>query len=252
MLNRAQQERYSKQLNLPGMGEQAQEKLASAHVLVLGLGGAGATAAQHLAAAGIGKLGLLDNEEVTLCDLTCQTVAKTQDLGRPRTLAVSKHLHDLNPLCQAILHDTAVDAHNIEETIRPYAFVVDGLADWQAKLLVSDTCMRLKIPMIHAGVTGYHLQVFTMVPGKSACLRCVFQHLGIEDLSRRQPNSGLHGPALGIAGSLQATEVIQLVAELGVTGCDELIQFDCLRREFYVVRELGARPDCPDCGKFFQ
>src|SRR5262249_51330971 len=235
--------------NLPGMGEAARRKLAAARVLVLGVDGAGAVAAHFLAGAGVGTIGILDDEEVAVSELHRQTLLTSSEVGSARVRAAQKRLNAVNPDCTTRMHVIGLTAHNAEEILGDYDLVIDGLTDWQTKLLASDACMQLDTPLIHGGVTGYRWQVYTMVPGKSACLRCVFHQLGMEDLSREQTDSAVHGPTAGMAGALQASEAIQVIAELGVTGSDELIQFDCLRREFYTVRELGPRADCPDCGR---
>ncbi len=250
MLTPEQLERYRNQLSLPGMGEKAQSKLSNSRVLVAGLSGSGATAAQLLAVAGIGKIGLLDNTVVAEADLNRDILSSGESIGTKRIGSAKSRLNQLNPHCEIELYEAQLDAHNAERLLAPYNLIIDGLDDWQEKLLASDTAMHLGIPMIHCGITGFQFQVFTMVPGRSACLRCLFHQIGREDLSRQDIPALNFGPAAAMAGSLQASEAIHLIAELGVTGCDELIQFDCLRREYYAVRELGPRADCPDCGRF--
>jgi molybdopterin/thiamine biosynthesis adenylyltransferase len=249
MLTPEQLERYQNQLSLPGMGEQAQIKLSNSRVLVAGLSGSGAIAAQLLAVSGVGTIGLLDDSVIALADLHRDILSSSDETGKSRIESAKRRLNHLNPDCMVELHELQLDAHNAEELLTPYHLILDGLDDWQKKLLASDTAMHLNIPMIHCGITGFQFQVFSMVPGRSACLRCLFHQLGREDLSRQDKPAINFGPAATMAGSLQASEALHIIAESGVTGCDELIQFDCLRREFYTVRELGPRADCPDCGR---
>ncbi len=234
-------------MELPGLGAAAQEKLLASRVLVLGLAGTGSAAARYLAGAGIGTLGILDCLSVSVGELHAEILSTAADQGAKRTAAAERHLGQLNGDVRIVCHEEALTAHNAEELFRQYDLIIDGLDDWQGKLVASDACMLVGKPLIHAGVSKYRFQVFTMVPGRSACLRCVFHQIGMEDLSRPDAPAGLHGPAVGMAGALQASEAIHLLARLGITGADELIQFDCLRREFDCVRELKPRPDCPDC-----
>jgi adenylyltransferase/sulfurtransferase len=243
-----QLERYQLQLDLPGMSEKTQDRLMSARVLILGISGSGAIAAQLLAGAGISTLGLYDDKKLGWSELHQQILASNNDIGKPLMLVAEQRLKTVFPYVNVRLHEQQLTAHNAEQIFEEYDLVVDGLEDWQAKLLASDTCMQLDTPLIHGGVTGYRLQVYAMVPGRSACLRCVFNQLGMDDLSRQQ-EMGSHAPAVNMTGALQASEAIQLISNVAVTGFDEMIQFDCLRREFYNVRELSPRLDCPDCGR---
>ncbi len=251
MLRPEQQERYIKQMGLPGLGESAQEKLVRSKVLVLGLSGSGAVAARFLAGAGVGTIGLLDNAPVSLADIYQQILCTEADVGLTRAAAAQSQLICVNPDISIRCHEATLDSHNAEAILSNYDIIVDGLEDWQLKLLLSDSCMQLHLPLIHSGVSGFRWQLFTMAPGRSACLRCVFNQLGMEDFARHdQQQAGPSGPASGMAGSMQASEAVQLITGAGVAGCDEFISFDCLRREFFSERNLHPRSDCPDCGRW--
>lgn len=238
------------QLELPGMNEHTQLKLARAHVLILGLGGPGAVAARFLVGAGVGVIGILDDKEVGITEIYKQVLASGPEIGKMRVQAAERILRSINPDSKICCHTKTLNAHEAEVIFGQYDLIIDGLDDWQTKLLASDTCMHLGAPLIHAGITGYRFQVYTMVPGRSACLRCVFHQIGMEDLAGHEPAPPPLGAAVGMAGALQSSEAVQLITDVGVAGFNELIQFDCLRREFDSVQELTPRPDCPDCGRW--
>jgi len=146
--------------------------------------------------------------------------------------------------------DTAgeFDAHNAEEIFGPYQLVLDALSGWQEKLLASDICMHLKKTLVHSACSGFNFQVFTMVPGKSACLRCVLCHTGQEDLPRQSNSLEVFQPMADMAAIMQACEAIKVLSHLGVAPAEVLLQYDAFRREFSTVTGLGKRADCPDCG----
>lgn len=220
--------RYKNQLSLPAMNEQAQLKLLAGSALILGLDGCGASVAKHLAAAGVGKIGLVDQDN--------------------RLTANVDSLINVNPDVRIKAHDLNFDSHNADSVIREYDVIVDCLADWQGKLLASDVAMHLDKPLVHVGLFGISCQVFTMMPGRSACLRCALPLVGLEDVPMEKLNADF-APTVAVAAAMQASAVIRLIAGLGGIGGSTLIQFDALTLETSAVRELLARPDCPDCGR---
>lgn len=232
------------------MDEKAQSRLLSARVVVIGLDGGGITTAVHLLQAGIGHLGLIDAGEVSAADVNFQTLFSNIDIGRHRVTAIMGRLAPLNP-------DTALEpiagsfnAHTAEEIVGRFDLAVDGLADWQDKLLASDVCMQLGRPLVHAGISGFSFQLFTMVPGKSACLRCVLRQVGEEDLPPAEAQRARFSPLCGMAGAFQALEAIKLIAHTGASAADELIRFDAVRRTFHTWPGLTPQKDCPDCGRW--
>jgi molybdopterin/thiamine biosynthesis adenylyltransferase len=232
------------------MDETAQSRLLSARVVVIGLDGSGITAAVHLLQAGIGHLALIDSGEVVAEDVHFQTLFSNDDLGRHRATAIMRRLAPLNP--EASLEPIAgsFNAHTAEEIVRGYDLAVDGLGDWQDKLIASDVCMQLGRPLVHAGISGFSFQLFTMVPGKSACLRCVLSQVGAEDLPPAEAQKARFSPLCGMAGSFQALEAIKLIARTGASAADELIRFDGVRRTFHAWPGLTPQKDCPDCGRW--
>ncbi len=227
-LNPEQLLRYKNQLTLPSMSPQAQLKLLSGSALILGLDGTGSSVAKHLAKAGIGQIGLVDSKE------RCES-------------AISE-LCTLNPDVKVVGHSLDFDSHNAESVIGEYDVIVDSLADWQSKLLASDVSMHLDKSLVHGGLFGFSCQVYAMVPGRSACLRCVLPLVGLEDVPMEKLSADF-APTVEIAAAMQASAVIRLIAGLGGIGGASLIQFDARTLETSVIRELSARADCPDCGR---
>ena len=247
-----QVERYGRQLTLPGMSEEAQARLLAARVLVLGLGGSGTAAALLLAQAGVGHIRLMDPAAVSREDVQFQALYTRADVGRARGQAAKLRLARLSTGSKFDYVEGKLSAHTAEDIIDPNDVVVDSLDDWQDKLLASDACMKTWRPLVHAGVTAFNFQIFTMVPGKSACLRCVFSQVGLEDVPTSKTESGRFEPVCTMAGSFQALETIKLIARLGASAADEIVTFDGLRRTLQSTHGLTPRVDCPDCGRRLQ
>jgi len=232
-LSQEQFERYRRQLALPGMSEQAQSRLLAGTVAVVGIKSWGALAAQYLADIGLGKLLVADDRQETLTQL--DNYIKRPSRNNPDTQITLKHWHFNAGEAEALL--SGVDA------------VVDGLDNWQHKLIVSDLCMQMKKPLVHAGGSGFRFQVYTMMPLKSACLRCVFPEVGMDDVPLTPTDSSTLAPVSAMIGALQALETIKIVAKIGASQGNELWKFDWLSGEFETVRGLDPRFDCPDCGR---
>ncbi len=145
--------------------------------------------------------------------------------------------------------DRTFDAHDSEDLIRSFDVVVDAMVDWQLKLVASDACMHLAKPLVHVGGEGFRYQLYTMRPGKSACLRCVFPRIGIDDFPKAPDEEAVFPPVPGVLGALQAIEAAKLAARIGASQGNELFKFDFLSGEMEMVAGLDAVADCPDCGK---
>ncbi|MBI4532767.1 MAG: ThiF family adenylyltransferase, partial [Candidatus Melainabacteria bacterium] len=139
---------------------------------------------------------------------------------------------------------------NADKILKDYDLIIDGLADWQDKLVIGDECMRLSKPLVHVAIAGFNFHLYAMLPGKSACLRCLFTQVGIEDFPTTKVHNVSFSPIEGMAGTLQASEAIKIIAHVGITPADEYIHFDGLRREFHTERGFRPTPDCPDCGRY--
>jgi molybdopterin/thiamine biosynthesis adenylyltransferase len=232
-LTKEQYERYRSQLNLPGMSEDAQDRLLKGIVAVVGLNPCGMHAAKFLAEVGLGRLVLVstDNEQT------------------PEFAASFQQLKNCSPDIVVTQQHWSFNSADAEALFTQVDVVVDGLENWQHKLAASDLCMQLRKPLIHAGGSGFRFQVYTMLPNRSACLRCVFPEIGIDDVPLTPTEAGALSPVSAMIGSLQALEALKLVAKVGASQGNELWKFDWLSGEFETIRGLDPRFDCPDCGR---
>lgn len=224
-------DRYQQQLSLPGVEEIHQVRLLAGTAFILGGMGTGVIAAEYLHSCGVGSIIAADKNNLVV-----------DRLRQSSKLAV-------NPDSSVYPRLWSGDANQLEQWIIESEVVVDGLEDWQEKLLLSDLCMSIGRPLVHAGVIGFRLQCYTMLPGKSSCLRCALPRVGIDDVPLKPPEPAGSQMVLGIAGSLQALETMKLVAQLGATQGNELIKLDGVSGEFEVFRGLDPSVDCPDCGR---
>ncbi len=233
---------------LPGMSPEAQEKLSTAKVAIAGMGGVGLACAGYLANAGVGHLIIIDPASVRLEDLPEQSLIDHSDIGTLKVIAAKRHLQRLNPSIKVTSEPLRLATHTAENFIRRGDIIVDCMGNWQDKLSASDVCMQQGKTLVHAGVRGYEFQIYAMIPGRSACLRCLFADTGIEDVvSSDDAALGTLGPVAAMAGSFQAIEVIKMICGLGATPATNLTKFDALRRYVDQIIELGPRSGCPDC-----
>lgn len=248
-LSREQNQRYKAQLALPGMTEQRQQKLFEAHVVILGLNAVGTNCAKNLAQSGIGKLTVIDGTVVDGSDLSTHGLFDESDVSLPKVDVLKRRLQKLNPDVQVRNCFYNFDVHNADKHLAEADVVVEALDNWQDKLLASDCCMHANRPLIHSGLMMFSFHVFSMIPGRSACLRCVFARLGLEDFPPNGFNYGILGAVANLAGSFQAAEVVKLITQIGTISGNHLLRFDVLRSEFDDITELVGRSDCPDCGR---
>jgi molybdopterin-synthase adenylyltransferase len=248
-LSPEQKERYSRQLSLPGLNEVRQEKLFQARVLVIGLNAVGSNCARNLAAAGVGHLTLVDGGLLKKSDLASHGMFSSKDVGKSRVDALKACLEKLNPDVAVRVCNFKFDAYNAEELLAEADLVTESLDSWQDKLLASDSCMQTKRPLIHSGLMMFSFHVFSMIPGRSACLRCVFSRLGLEDFPADGVDQGVLAAVAALTGAFQAAEAIKLITQLGAVSANHLLRFDVLRSEFDDMTELTSRLDCPDCGR---
>lgn len=243
--------RYSRQLALPGMTVDSQKQLAAAHIVMMGLGTSAGACLSYLVEAGIAHLTLVDQLRIEETDLGEQLMFDESQIGQFKVDAARDYLHSRNPHLEIELIKDPFNSHTAEKLIAKGDIIVDALDDWQSKLLASDVCMQLGRTLIHCWINGFEFHLYTMIPGRSACLRCLLSKTGLEDLASTDPEYAALGPLSGMAGCFQAIEVIKLITGLGTTPGNHLIKFDALRRDFDDVTDLGPRADCPDCGRPF-
>lgn len=232
--------RYSRQIALKEVGVSGQAKLLKSKVLLVGSGGLGSPVASYLAAAGVGCLGLLDSDIVDLSNLNRQILYGTADVGQVKVERARERLQEMNPDISVVTYHEKFRLDNAEQICRSYDVAVDCLDNFTTRFILNDTCLKLKIPLVHAGVFKYYGQTLTIIPGEGPCLRCIYPEK--DDLDDRAPNcsqDGLLGPVPGVLGTLQAVEVLKLLLGLGSPNNENILYFDGLNMGF---DRIGVKP----------
>jgi sulfur-carrier protein adenylyltransferase/sulfurtransferase len=243
-----QRERYSRHLLLPEVGIEGQQKLLDAKVLLLGAGGLGSPAALYLAAAGVGTLGIVDNDEVDLSNLQRQVIHSTDRIGIPKVDSAEQTIKALNPDVKVVKHPVRLDASNIMDILPGYEIVVDGLDNFPTRYLLNDASVRLQIPVVSAAILGFEGQLSVFSPYEGPCYRCLFPVPPPAELAPSCGANGVLGVLPGTMGLLQATEVAKLILGEGDPLIGRLLMYDALAAR---VSEVKVRrdPDCPICSR---
>lgn len=241
-------ERYSRQIMVPDLGGKAQMRLRQARVLVIGAGGLGCPAAYYLAAAGIGTLGIVDPDNVELSNLQRQILHATDDIGRQKVESAQAKLRKLNPEVEIKIYPERFDENNAAQLAAEYDFIVDGSDNFDTKFLVNDVAIKLQTAFSHAGIVRLQGQTMTVVPGKSACYRCLFHAPPPAEEILNCQQSGILGAVAGTLGTIQATEAIKYLAgfEEGLIT-DRLLVYDAKVMKFHNVA-VEKDPNCAACG----
>jgi sulfur-carrier protein adenylyltransferase/sulfurtransferase len=247
-LSAEQRERYSRHLLLPEVGLEGQRKLLDAKVLLLGAGGLGSPAALYLAAAGVGTLGIVDNDEVDLSNLQRQVIHSTDRIGVPKVDSAEQMIAALNPDVEVRKHAIRLDATNIMDILPGYDIVVDGLDNFPTRYLLNDASVRLQIPVVSAAILGFEGQLSVFKPYEGPCYRCLFPVPPPAELAPSCGANGVLGVLPGTMGLLQSTEVIKLILGEGEPLIGRLLMYDALAAR---VTEVKVRrdPDCPICSR---
>ena len=247
MLDQNQLLRYSRQIILSEIGHQGQEKLRMSKVLVVGAGGLGSPALYYLAAAGIGALGIADYDVVGISNLQRQILHFTSDLGRKKTESATEKLQQLNPELKIIQYPERITAGNVAEVMEEYDLVIDAADNFSTRFLVSDCCYFKKKPLIEGAVLGFEGILMTILPGQSACYRCLYPAPPEDGAIPTCSEAGILGMVAGTIGSLQALEAVKVLLKAGDPLTNRIITFDGLSLNF---REIPwpKRASCPLCG----
>jgi molybdopterin/thiamine biosynthesis adenylyltransferase/rhodanese-related sulfurtransferase len=242
-----QRERYSRHTLLPEVGVEGQIKLLNSKVLLLGAGGLGSPTALYLAAAGIGTLGIVDDDVVDESNLQRQVIHTTDRVGEPKTSSAKQTIANLNPDVEVIEYRTRLDAGNILEIIKDYDIIVDGADNFPTRYLLNDASVRLRKPVVSASILAFEGQISTFVPFEGPCYRCLYPTPPPAELAPSCGAAGVLGVMAGVMGLLQANEVIKLAAGIGEPLIGRLLLYDSLGTRF---TELKVRrdPECPICG----
>jgi adenylyltransferase/sulfurtransferase len=248
-LNNEEIRRYSRHLILPEVGLAGQKKIKATSVLCIGAGGLGSPIAMYLAAAGIGKLGIVDFDTVDYSNLQRQILHTDADVGRPKAQSAKETIFGINPNCEVVIHNTRITSENALELIRPYDIVVDGTDNFPTRYLTNDACVLLKKPNVYGSIFRFEGQASVFAPHLGGpCYRCLYPEPPPPGMVPSCAEGGVLGVLPGIIGCIQATEILKLAIGKGTSLVGRLLLFNALDLKF---RELKLRkdPQCPICGE---
>jgi adenylyltransferase/sulfurtransferase len=239
--------RYSRHIILPEVGGKGQKKLLGAKVFIVGAGGLGCPVGYYLAAAGVGTLGIIDNDEVELSNLQRQIAHSVNSLGKPKVESVKKTFESLNPDVNVVAMREKITRDNILDLMRDYDVVVDGSDNFPTRYLVNDACVMLGKPLVSGAILRFEGQVTTILPHDGHCYRCLFEEPPPPGLVPSCQEAGVLGVLPGVVGALQATEVLKFILSRGRLLKNELLIYDALSINFRKVK-VPRNPECPVCG----
>ena len=242
-----QQRRYSRHFLLPEIGEAGQEKLLNAKVLLIGAGGLGSPAALYLAAAGVGTLGIVDDDVVDDSNLQRQILHSTDRIGISKVESARQMLNGLNPDVKIVGHEVRLTKENALGIFKDYDIIVDGADNFATRYLVNDACVLLDKPNIHGSIFRFEGQVTVFDAAHGPCYRCLFPDPPPPDLAPNCAEAGVLGVLPGVIGVLQATEAVKLIVSIGTPLTGRLMLYDALDATFREMR-LDKDPACPMCG----
>ena len=239
--------RYSRHFLLPEVGEEGQAKLLKAKVLMVGAGGLGSPSAYYLAAAGVGTMGIIDNDVVDLSNLQRQILHSNDRVGMPKTESAKMTLQGLNPDVKIIPYQEKLTSQNIMEIIKDYDIIVDGCDNFPTRYLVNDACVLAKKPNVHGSIFQFEGQASVFYPGKGPCYRCLYPEPPPPEMAPSCQEAGVLGVLPGLIGVIQALETIKLILGKGDTLVGRLLCFNTLTMEISTLK-LKADRACPMCG----
>ena len=247
-LSAEQRERYSRHMLVPEIGPEGQQKLLDAKVLLLGAGGLGSPTALYLSAAGVGTIGIVDDDVVDLSNLQRQVIHTTDRIGTPKVDSAQATMNAINPDVNVVKYETRLDSSNIMEIIEGYDVIVDGVDNFPTRYLLNDASVRLKIPVVSASILGFDGQLSVFAPYEGPCYRCLYPVPPPAELAPSCGANGVLGVLPGTMGLLQATEVVKLIVGAGEPLIGRLLLYEALGATF---TELKVRrdPDCPICSR---
>jgi len=244
-----QVQRYARHIILPNIGGAGQRMLIDSSVLVIGAGGLGSPVAMYLAAAGIGKIGIVDFDKVDLTNLQRQIIYGTSDVGRAKVKSAVERLRDINPTIEVVPHQTILTSDNAFEILGRYDVIVDGTDNFPVRYLVNDATQMLGKPLVYGSIYQFEGQATVFLPGQeSPCYRCLFPQPPPPGTVPSCAEGGVFGVLPGVVGSIQATEAIKLITGEGAPLVGRLLIFDALTMDFTSVK-VRWDADCPVCGK---
>jgi len=251
-LSSGDRERYGRHLTMPEVGEPGQIKLLESRVLLVGAGGLGSPAALYLAAAGIGTLGIVDDDVVDRSNLQRQILHTDDRVGTPKVDSARRTLESLNPQVRVVGHPVRLDKDNVEEIFSSYDLVIDGTDNFPTRYLVNDACVKLGLPNVHGAIFRFDGQVTVFWPGREGwsgpCYRCLFPEPPPAELAPSCAEAGVLGVLPGVIGTLEAVEAIKVLLGVGEPLLGRLILYDALKQSFTELK-IDRNPTCPSCGE---
>jgi molybdopterin/thiamine biosynthesis adenylyltransferase/rhodanese-related sulfurtransferase len=248
VLTPEQRERYSRHMLVPEIGAEGQQKLLDAKVLLLGAGGLGSPTALYLAAAGVGTIGIVDDDVVDLSNLQRQVIHTTDRIGVPKVDSAEQAMKELNPDVDVVKYPTRLDASNIMDIISGYDVVVDGADNFPTRYLLNDASVRLRIPVVSASILGFDGQLSVFAPYEGPCYRCLYPVPPPAELAPSCGANGVLGVLPGTMGLLQATEVIKLITGAGEPLVGRLLLYEALGATFTELK-VHRDPECAICSR---
>ena len=239
--------RYSRHFLLPEVGEDGQAKLLQAKVLMVGAGGLGSPSAYYLAAAGVGTLGIIDNDVVDIANLQRQILHANDRVGMPKVESAKKTLEGLNPDVKVIPYQAKLTSENIMEILKDYDLVIDGCDNFPTRYLVNDACVLTGKPNVHGSIFQFEGQATVFYPGKGPCYRCLYPEPPPADMAPSCAEAGVLGVLPGLIGVIEALEAVKLILGKGESLVGRLLHFNTLTMEINTLK-LRRDPSCPMCG----
>lgn len=246
-MNDQQLLRYNRQIMLPQLGYEGQQKLLAAHVVIIGMGGLGSPVAMYLAAAGIGRLTLVDFDNVDLSNLQRQILHRTENIKQPKVLSAKNNLLQLNPEISISTINHKLDQDDLNKLVATASVVVDATDNFDSRFALNRACVQHKVPLVSGAAIRFEGQVsvFDLRDAGSPCYRCLYDENGTTE--ETCSTNGVISPMVGIIGSIQALETIKLIAGIGETLTGKLLITDGLHQEWRSMK-LRKDPQCPVCG----
>src|SRR2546425_6985345 len=248
VLSPEQKERYSRHLLIPEVGIEGQQKLLESKVLLIGAGGLGSPAALYLAAAGVGTLGIVDDDDVDLSNLQRQVIHNNERIGQPKVESARETIEALNPDVEVKPYKTRLKQDNVLDLIRDYDVIVDGADNFPTRYLLNDAAVRERKPVVHASILGFDGQLTVFVPYQGPCYRCLYPQPPPADLAPSCGANGVLGVLPRIIGLLQANETIKLIICKGEPLMGRLLLFEALSTQFTELKVRRDAEGCPVCG----
>ena len=241
-------ERYARQMIMPEIGEDGQQKLSESKVLVIGAGGLGCPALLYLAGAGVGTLGIADADEVSVSNLHRQILHTPENEGKNKALSAKEALLKINNDIKINIYPYFITPQNINEIISEYDFIIDASDNFETKFLINDACVIGKKPFCHAGVIRFNGQVTTYVPDAGPCVRCIFGEIPEAGSVPKCAQAGVIGAACGVIGSIQALEPIKYITGAGKLRTGSMLVFDALTLTCRIAKFPNRSKSCRVCG----